>query len=82
MIQEQQEYDGWHKGEMKKYGVVIFKISVAKGYNLVSRINLNEQGDIANWRGFDCLEDTGVTRGLKNLKFDIYTLTLSGKVTK
>lgn len=78
-IQDQTEFDGWHRGEMKKYGVILFKLKLPGNHALISRY-LSKPVN-----GFECanfVEDRAVTKGLIGWGLDIdITKTDSGKGT-
>jgi hypothetical protein len=76
LVQEQVDFDSWHKGEMKKYGIILFRMSVAPLMNLVDRLIKPE-----NWHGATFLEHQAVTGGLLDLEFET-DLSVPAKVIK
>ena len=67
--QQLKEFDGWHRGEWKKSGVVLFKMRISDSMNFVTRLIAAE-----GFSGGDFLEDVAVTKGLKEFGFDIEVL--------
>jgi hypothetical protein len=62
-------FDGWHRGEWKKSGLILFKMRVSRSMNFVIRLIAAE-----GFSGGGFLEDVAVSKAAKELGFDIEVL--------